>query len=218
MSKIRDNLAKNLPGDVLATAQAATTQWKPGSDLISPFPANGAPRPARVRGQGSGFVIGKGGEIATDYHVVPNCREIRVKDSAGRFNVVTRVIASDKTADLALLAGGGVRLAPEAARQGALAGRKRRDLRLPARADAEQRRQPDQRLGVERQRHGGQRQVLPDQRAGSARQQRRAGCRSGRRGDRHRGDEAQTRWPSRPPPAISRRTSTSPPTRDCCGR
>ncbi len=105
--KLRDAMAKFLPADILAQAQAATTQWKPGQELTSPFPPNGGPRPLRVRGQGSGFVVGKNGEIATDFHVIPNCREVRLKDSVGQFNTLTTVIATDKMADLALLAGGG---------------------------------------------------------------------------------------------------------------
>ena len=74
---------------------------------MSLFPQGGPPRPARSRGQGSGFVVGKGGEVVTDYHVVPNCREIRIKDPAGKFNVVTHMLAEDRDNDVAVLAGGG---------------------------------------------------------------------------------------------------------------
>lgn len=106
-TKLRDQAATNLPPAVLTKAQAATTAWQPGNDLVSPFPADGGPRPMRSRGQGSGFVAGKKGEVATDFHVVRNCKEVRLKDSAGQFNVVGRVIAQDKDADLAVVSAGG---------------------------------------------------------------------------------------------------------------
>jgi S1-C subfamily serine protease len=60
-----------------------------------------------VRSQGSGFVIGKKGEIATDFHVVRRCAELRVKSASGQFNVLTHVIAEDQPDDLAMLADGG---------------------------------------------------------------------------------------------------------------
>jgi len=105
--RARQDSAKGLSPADLAVAQAATAQWRPGMDLVSPFPANSGPRPPRLRGQGSGFVIGKGGEIVTDYHVVPNCREVRLKDPAGKFNAVTHIVAEDRANDLAVLGGGG---------------------------------------------------------------------------------------------------------------
>jgi S1-C subfamily serine protease len=106
-TRLRDQSATNLSLSVLTTAQAATTAWQPGTDLVSPFPADSGPRPMRSRGQGSGFIVGKKGEIATDFHVVRNCRELRLKDSTGKFNVTSHVVAQDKDADVAIIAGGG---------------------------------------------------------------------------------------------------------------
>jgi S1-C subfamily serine protease len=106
-TKLRDESAKYLSPEIIATAQAATTQWKPGIDETSPYPLGSGPRPTRVRSQGSGFIIGKNGEVATDHHVIPNCHEIRLKDSSGKFDVVSHVIADDKINDLAILSGGG---------------------------------------------------------------------------------------------------------------
>jgi S1-C subfamily serine protease len=103
---MRDNAAKGLSPTELTEAQAAAAAWKPGTDLVSLFPPNGGPRPARLRGSGSGFVVGKGGEIATDYHVVPNCREIKLIDPSGKFNKTAHIVAEDKPDDLAIISGG----------------------------------------------------------------------------------------------------------------
>ena len=105
--KVRDDAEKGMTPADLQVAQAATASWTPGTDLTSPFKPGGPPHPIRIRGTGSGFVVGRRGEIATDFHVVPNCREVRLKDAAGRFNTVSHVIAQDRDNDLALVAGGG---------------------------------------------------------------------------------------------------------------
>jgi S1-C subfamily serine protease len=103
----RDFAAAGLSPAEIAAAQAATTAWKPGSDLVSLFTAGSPPHPPRLRGIGSGFIIGKAGEIATDFHVVPNCREIKLIDPAGKYHTDTHLIAQDKDNDVAILAGGG---------------------------------------------------------------------------------------------------------------
>lgn len=103
---MRDNAAKGLSPTELTEAQAAAAIWKPGTDLVSLFPPNSGPRPARLRGSGSGFVVGKGGEIATDYHVVPNCREIKLIDPSGKFNKTAHTVAEDQPNDLAVISGG----------------------------------------------------------------------------------------------------------------
>ncbi len=103
----RDEAQKGLSPAEIDAAQKSTGRWVPGMDVVSLFPPGSPPRPARVRGQGSGFVAGKGGEIVTDYHVVPNCREIRIKDPGNKFNVSTHVVAEDRDNDVAVLAAGG---------------------------------------------------------------------------------------------------------------
>ena len=105
-NKIRDNAAQGLSPAELAQAQAAASAWKPGSELVSIFPPGSPPRPARLRGSGSGFIIGKSGEIATDFHVVPNCKEIKLIDPAGKYNKTSRIVADDRANDLAILSGG----------------------------------------------------------------------------------------------------------------
>ncbi len=50
---------------------------------------------------GSGFVIGAGGEVITNYHVVEDCRAISVRDRDGAWP--SRVVRHDARADLALL-------------------------------------------------------------------------------------------------------------------
>ena len=103
----RDDVAKGLNPAELTVAQSAAANWKPGTDLVSPIDPNSASRPSRIRGTGSGFIVGKDGQVVTDFHVVPNCREVRLKDSAGKFNVVSHVIAEDRDNDIAVIAGGG---------------------------------------------------------------------------------------------------------------
>jgi TPR repeat protein len=100
---LRDSAAKGLDANELSAAQAITAAWKPGSDLASPFAANSGPRAPRLRGGGSGFIVGVNGEIATDYHVVPNCSIIHVRDASGTHDVVSRRIAGNRAADLAIL-------------------------------------------------------------------------------------------------------------------
>jgi TPR repeat protein len=106
-NKMRDEAAKGLSPAELTAAQAATAVWKPGIEPVSLLPAGSGPRPPRLRGSGSGFIVGKGGEIATDFHVVPACREIRLTDTTGKFTATTQVIADDRANDLAILAGRG---------------------------------------------------------------------------------------------------------------
>jgi len=105
-NKFRDNAAQGLSPTELAAAQTAAAAWKPGADLASLFPPGSPPRPARLRGSGSGFIVGKGGEIATDFHVVPNCREIKLIDPAGKYNKSSHIVADDRANDLAILSGG----------------------------------------------------------------------------------------------------------------
>jgi S1-C subfamily serine protease len=102
-AKIRDNAAQGLSPTELAQAQAAAGAWRPGTDVVSIFPPGSPPRPIRLRGSGSGFIIGKGGEIATDYHVVPNCAEVRLTDADGTHHATTHRIADDKANDMAIL-------------------------------------------------------------------------------------------------------------------
>jgi hypothetical protein len=104
---MRDSAARGLNPAELTAAQAAAAAWKPGVELVSLFPPGSGPRPPRLRGSGSGFILGKGGEIATAFHVVPNCREIKLIDPAGTINVTTHLVADDKANDLAILAGSG---------------------------------------------------------------------------------------------------------------
>jgi TPR repeat protein len=106
-NKMRDEAAKGLSPAELTAAQAATAVWKPGIEPVSLFPPGSGPRPPRLRGSGSGFIVGKDGEIATDFHVVPDCREIKLTDTTGKFTATTKIVAEDRANDLAILAGGG---------------------------------------------------------------------------------------------------------------
>jgi S1-C subfamily serine protease len=53
---------------------------------------------------GSGFVIDKAGHIVTNYHVVQNGREIRVSFSGRDDSVAARVVGTDPSSDIAVLA------------------------------------------------------------------------------------------------------------------
>jgi uncharacterized protein len=105
-NKIRDNAAQGLSPAELPQAQAAAGAWKPGTDPVSLFAPGSPPRAARLRGSGSGFIVGKGGEIATDFHVVPNCTEIKLIDPAGKHHASGHIVADDRANDLAIVSGG----------------------------------------------------------------------------------------------------------------
>ena len=109
---LRDRAAQHLAPATLTAAQAAASQWKQGNDLQSPVltaeDAAAAAAHPTLRDTGSGFVIGRSGEIATDNHVVATCREIRAHDAASKLNVLVHVLARDTSNDLAVLSGGGI--------------------------------------------------------------------------------------------------------------
>jgi len=78
--------------------------WRPIAILffavLCPFTSYG--EEPKVIATGSGFVIGKAGEIVTNNHVVRDCSDIRVTNS-DRNSQVARVLAHDQINDLALL-------------------------------------------------------------------------------------------------------------------
>ena len=101
--QVRDQAAYYLSATEMASAQTATAKWKNGDDLIAP--ADNEPHSPKVRGYGSGIVVGKNHEILTDDHVISACTEIHIRDFAGNENFIPRVIARDTAADVALLTG-----------------------------------------------------------------------------------------------------------------
>jgi S1-C subfamily serine protease len=59
------------------------------------------PGDERLSSGGSGFIVSRTGDVLTNHHVVDGCREVRVlRDGA---QVVATLIATDPTADLAIL-------------------------------------------------------------------------------------------------------------------
>ena len=63
--------------------------------------ASRSPSGERLSSGGSGFIVNRTGDVLTNHHVVDACRELRAlrNDKA----VVATVVASDPTADLAIL-------------------------------------------------------------------------------------------------------------------
>ena len=60
-------------------------------------------RDGKYQGVGTGFVIERGGLIATNLHVIGDSREFRIEDSSGEQLNVTGIHASDRVMDLALI-------------------------------------------------------------------------------------------------------------------
>src|SRR5437016_216392 len=84
--------------------ESTARRRRPSSDA-NPFDdsAPGSPSTPSLRPQsGSGFVIGKSGEILTNYHVIQGAERITVKFSDGR-NLVAHVVGSDPDTDIALI-------------------------------------------------------------------------------------------------------------------
>ena len=63
---------------------------------------NGQSQDKPVHGLGSGYIISANGEIVTNYHVVENATEVKVKLQDGR-EFLAKVVGSDKLTDVALL-------------------------------------------------------------------------------------------------------------------
>jgi S1-C subfamily serine protease len=107
--------ALGAPGAPPAPGQAARPGSKPaalppegaapgGTASAKPPPApsgSGAPVPRQVS-SGTGFVIGQG-RLMTNNHVVRDCTEMRARNATGA-ELPARVLATDATRDLALLA------------------------------------------------------------------------------------------------------------------
>ncbi|MFB3886451.1 MAG: DegQ family serine endoprotease [Thermodesulfobacteriota bacterium] len=77
-------------------------QNNPFGDFFGPFPEGNPPRSFEQRGVGSGFVLSQEGYILTNYHVVEDADQIKVKLSNGK-EYDGKVVGRDPKTDLALV-------------------------------------------------------------------------------------------------------------------
>lgn len=90
-----DRLETTLGAEQLREAQRLSREWKPGM-----LHWRASPETASARRQGTGFFVSADGHLVTNAHVVADCRTIL----AGRENKAGKLIASDRSNDLALIA------------------------------------------------------------------------------------------------------------------
>ena len=97
--KNRDSIAERMTLTQIAKAQNLARKWRPNQQVAraNPERAGVTPPLPRARSSGSGFFVNANGHVLTNHHVVEGCRKIKVNAKSAR------VVASDKTADLALL-------------------------------------------------------------------------------------------------------------------
>ena len=103
----RDRLAQKIALPEAEAARIAAESWAPGG----PDPDEGVATPRqmtsrppggeRLSSGGSGFIVSRAGDVLTNQHVVDACRQVRVLHNGAP--VVATVIATDPTADLAIL-------------------------------------------------------------------------------------------------------------------
>ncbi len=89
-------VSQRMTHDQVAKAQALSSTWKKGSDIVS----EGATDPAKRSSSGTFFYVSSDGKAITNAHVVDGCRELRVPALAGS---TARLLANDAANDLALL-------------------------------------------------------------------------------------------------------------------
>lgn len=94
-----------LPPPLLAEAERLSSKWKEGGAIvregtgpaiIDEGKSSGIPK---RRGSGTAFVVNKEGHAITNYHVVENCKEVRIQGRDG----VAKIQVTDSVNDLALL-------------------------------------------------------------------------------------------------------------------
>ncbi|HWK43654.1 MAG TPA: tetratricopeptide repeat-containing serine protease family protein [Stellaceae bacterium] len=128
-SVFRDQLGKSLSPAELAQGQQIATTWQPGTDIVAPASnatlavvgsgVQPAPNAGRtLRGSGTGFVVGRTGQIVTNAHVTAQCTEMRVRLPGADANPVASIVATDTASDLALLTSPLSQVRPLSFRQG----------------------------------------------------------------------------------------------------
>jgi uncharacterized protein len=107
--KNRTTIEKRMTPFQVAEAQRLASTWKPSSTGAfgnkpgtkkSESTSTKQPGSRKVVSTGSGFVVSRAGQVLTNHHVIEGCAQVRVVPGGG-----VKVIATDKTNDLALVAG-----------------------------------------------------------------------------------------------------------------
>src|SRR6516165_3929462 len=103
----RDRLEQKIALPEIEAARVAAGSWIPGG----PDPDEGVAAPRQMTSRppggeqlssgGSGFIVSRAGDVLTNQHIVDACRQVRVLHNGAP--VVATVIATDPTADLAIL-------------------------------------------------------------------------------------------------------------------
>ena len=97
-------LASDCRGEVVSAARAAEIRAERERRVQRAIqgPPDADPADRRPSGIGSGFFVAGGGKVVTNNHVIEQCARIAIETPLGRRGVA-RVLATDPTADLALL-------------------------------------------------------------------------------------------------------------------
>ena len=96
----REKTSRRMNSSQLAEAQRLARNWRYGQQLAPRNIPDLKPRPTprrQRREMGSGFIVTANGQVLTNNHVVAACREIKIQSKRAR------IVASDKSSDLALL-------------------------------------------------------------------------------------------------------------------
>ena len=108
--EMRDKLRLVMTSGQIAEAQALGREFQGRTERANtttppswPGPQLGERRPT---GSGSGFLVGPGGKVLTNNHVVDGCAQLTVRHSGDRYDAMVR--ASDATNDPVLLAAPGL--------------------------------------------------------------------------------------------------------------
>ena len=98
---LRDELAALMTPGQLAEAQTLARNWKPSKASSEPG-SKPTPKPTGEEVlAGTGFLVGRFGQVITNHHVVDSCTQIDVFSSAGRQAV--GIVADDVRNDLAVV-------------------------------------------------------------------------------------------------------------------
>jgi len=115
LSKVRRNCIEHMTSEQLVQAQELVRKWRPKSkeeqstheeprrnqpsvSLESPSVASSR----RIEDTGTGFVVSKAGHVLTNFHVVGDCAEVRLRSPQAK-SVSALLLARDERNDLALL-------------------------------------------------------------------------------------------------------------------
>ena len=100
MKEIRDLLINQLSSAQRAEAERLSSNWKLGQVLRREGEtASGSNATPGKKAAGTAFVVSKQGHAITNYHVVAECKELRVQGRSELIQLITR----DEVSDLALL-------------------------------------------------------------------------------------------------------------------